>query len=88
MSAELEKRVEAIERFLEEEFDGRIISVAHKLRDSDNFIIPFWQKGTEHATGHFLNRLGRWLLWIISGTLAGWLLIIAASRGAFKAFLP
>jgi len=88
MTSDLEKRVAAIERFLQEEFDERIIEVAHKLRDSESFIVPFWQKGTDHATGHFLNRIGRWLLLIVSGCLAGWLLILATAKGAFKAILP
>jgi hypothetical protein len=87
---ELESRVEALERqlaVLRAELRDEIKSAAHELRDTDSFIVPFWKRGTDHATSHFLDRMGRWVLMIVGGAIAGWLLIWLGSTGAFKGVL-
>ena len=76
--SELEARVAALERQLEE-LDDRIIAAAHKLRDDKGFIGPFWTGGADHMGEHVLTRAGRKIfLWVITG-LAGWALLWAGS---------
>jgi len=76
--SELEARVAALERQLEE-LDDRIIAAAHKLRDDSGFIGPFWRGGADHMGDHMLTRAGRKIfLWVLTG-LAGWLLLWAGS---------
>ena len=82
MSDDLIARVAALERQLEilrDEMDDRIVAAAHRLRDDQGFIGPFWVGGTKHIGDHMVTVAGRKVfLWILTG-VAGALLMWAGS---------
>lgn len=81
---DLRARVEALEELvatMRDEMDERIIVAAHKLRDSKDFIEPFWQKGAGHMGDHMLTVAGRKIfIWIATGIIGALLMWAGSTR--------
>lgn len=85
---DLADRVAALERQLDvlrEELQAQIVDAAHRLRDDQAFIGPFWRKGAEHMVEHGIDRAGRKIfLWIATG-IGGAVLMWAGSTRFWSA---
>ena len=84
MMGGLERRVESLEREIEQlrdELDERIVVAAHRLRDDQGFIGPFWRTGAGHMGEHLITVAGRKVfLWIATGLLGALLMWAGSTR--------